>query len=59
MKAKANRKFNASVNRRPFSCEAGAQIDADEASVKHLEALGLVKTRPAKRAARPRKAAWK
>ena len=61
MKAKAKCAFSASVNGKRFACAAGAAIDADEASVKHLESLGLVTaTKPAattKRASKPRKAA--
>lgn len=57
MKAKATQSFNASVNGRRFACEEGDSIEADKATVLHMEAIGLVKaTRPSRRAAKPRKA---
>ena len=61
MKARATQSFTASVNGRRISCRQGEGVEADKATVAHLEAMGLVKatTRPSKRASKPRKAGRK
>lgn len=56
MKATALKEFTASMSGRDFKCDAGDEVEADAKTIEQLEALGLVTTKQARRAAKPRKA---
>ena len=49
MKAKAVKKFSASMGGRDIKCDAGDELEADKRTVSQLEAMGLVTTKAAKR----------